>query len=96
MSDVSALRAPRKTLRLKPIESSQQILRVPQVVELTGLSRLTIHRLVQMGRFPPPFKLGLRAIGWRRADLERFLAGRPAVKIAADEEASALEPRSGR
>lgn len=43
---------------------------------LTGLSRSTIYRLVQEGKFPRPIKLGERASGWKQSDLEAWLESR--------------------
>lgn len=36
-------------------------------------SRTAIYRDIQNGRFPAPVKLGLRASGWRNADVNEFL-----------------------
>ena len=36
-----------------------------QVSAITGLSACQVDRLVKAGRFPPPFKIGLRKTGWR-------------------------------
>lgn len=52
-------------------------LRLPAVTRLTGLGRSTIYRLVAEDKFPSPVKLSSRAIGWHRADLERWSAARP-------------------
>ncbi len=55
-----------------------KILRMPAVLELTGLSRPTVERWVRAGRFPAPLKLGERAIGWRLDEIERWLNSRTA------------------
>ena len=44
--------------------SVQQIIRLPQVRQRTGLSRSTIYLRVARGEFPRPIKLGVRASGW--------------------------------
>ena len=43
---------------------ANQILRLPDVIERVKLSRSSIYGLVAKGSFPPPIKLGERAIGW--------------------------------
>lgn len=53
------------------------ILRMPQVIEKTGLARATVYKLVKGGSFPKPLKLGARAVGWRVADVQRWLESRP-------------------
>jgi prophage regulatory protein len=45
------------------------ILRRRQVEKLTGLSRSTIYQYVKAGDFPPPVRLGARAVGWCYADV---------------------------
>lgn len=59
--------------------SAVSILRFPAVKALTGLSRTSIHRLVKAGNFPPPRRLGVRAVGWLSSDLERWQAERPSA-----------------
>jgi prophage regulatory protein len=56
-----------------------RILRMREVSGLTGLSRSTIYRSVWQGSFPPPLKLGTRAVGWRESDVERWIEGRADV-----------------
>ena len=50
------------------------ILRRKQVERETGLSRSTIYRRIQAGTFPAQVQLGMRSVGWRVADIDRFLA----------------------
>ena len=56
-----------------------RMLRLPEVLELTGLSRSTIFRLVQTGTFPPSVKLTTRTIGWFSTDIETWIAARAAA-----------------
>ena len=50
------------------------ILRVGQVLEIVGLrNRTTLWKMCQEGRFPKPVKIGVRAIGWRRSDIDAWL-----------------------
>ena len=54
-------------------------LRLPAVTRTTGLSRSTIYRMLARKEFPPQAKLGLRAVGWRRSDIDRWRWNRPNV-----------------
>ena len=57
-----------------------RILRTPEVVRITGLSKTTIWRRVKSGDFPPPVRLGsmeTRSVGWREGEVERWIEGRP-------------------
>ena len=58
-----------------------EILRLPQVLVLTGLSKTTLWRRVRDGEFPPALRLGgpkSRAVGWRRSDVDQWLRERQA------------------
>ena len=56
-----------------------RILRLPEVSQVTGLSRSTIFRLVQAGNFPQSVKLTARTIGWYSTDIETWIAARAAT-----------------
>ena len=53
-----------------------RILRFPEVVARTGLSRSTIYRLRRAGRFPQPVVLGARAVGWLESVIDEWIRGR--------------------
>ena len=55
------------------------ILRLPEVMGLTGLGRSTIYRLLAAGQFPSTVQLSMRAVGWRRIDVDHWTAERPQV-----------------
>ena len=55
------------------------ILRLPEVMHLTGLGRSTIYRLLAAGHLPAPVQLSVRAVGWRRTDVDHWTAERPQV-----------------
>jgi prophage regulatory protein len=61
------------------METDSNILRVPQVVELSGLCRASIYRLAKLGEFPSPIKLSNRAVGWRRSEILAWQAERAGV-----------------
>jgi predicted DNA-binding transcriptional regulator AlpA len=58
---------------------AEDIVRLPTVLQRTGLSRSTLYELIKKGRFPKPFKISERSSGWRTADIQEWLigAGRP-------------------
>ena len=51
-----------------------RILRLREVCEFTGLGRSTIYKKLSEGFFPAPLRLGPRAVGWRLADIDAWLA----------------------
>ena len=56
-----------------------RILRLPEVLRITGLSRASIYRLVRSGTFPPSVKLTARTVGWYSTDVEAWIAARAAT-----------------
>lgn len=51
------------------------VVRVPEVLRITGMSRTTLWRRCRDGGFPQPVRLpGSAIIGWRAGDVRRWLA----------------------
>jgi prophage regulatory protein len=55
------------------------VVRLKELLRLLGLSRSMVLNMVREKEFPAPIQLGPRAIGWRRADIEAWVKGRPTV-----------------
>ncbi|MDD9891487.1 MAG: AlpA family transcriptional regulator [Gammaproteobacteria bacterium] len=60
------------------------ILRLPTVLNRTGLSRSSIYLRISNGEFPKPISLGGRAVGWLESDINQWLADR--VEFSRDAE----------
>lgn len=56
-------------------EQVMKILRLKEVVELTGLSKATIYRYIKNERFPKQVQLSARAIGFRSSDISAWIEG---------------------
>ena len=50
--------------------------RLPAVLARTGLGRSTVYALIGRGEFPAAVQLSTRAVGWRSADVDTWLADR--------------------
>lgn len=50
-----------------------QLVRLPRVLALTGVSTATWYRGISSGIYPAPVKIGSRAVAWRMADLMPIL-----------------------
>ncbi len=61
-----------------------QMLRAPQVMARTGLSRTTIWRRVRAGTFPAPVQLGENSIGWPASEITAWLGERPRRNYGAE------------
>ena len=51
-------------------------MRLNAVKECCGLSRSSIYKYIQDGKFPKPIRLGERAVGWLESEIENFLSQR--------------------
>jgi prophage regulatory protein len=57
-------------------EKPMRILRVNDVLAITGLTKPTLYRYMSNGKFPRPVSLGERAVGWREEVIAEWLASR--------------------
>lgn len=55
-----------------------EILRLPAVCKITGLSKSTIYEMRSRSEFPGPVRLGARAVGWHRAAITAWVQSRGA------------------
>lgn len=53
-----------------------RLVRLPEVLKLTGIKRGTAYAWVRQRRFPPPIKIGVRASAWRLDEVERWVEER--------------------
>ena len=56
-----------------------KILKQKEVVQLTGLSRVTIWRLEQRGEFPGKIALSPNRVGWLENEVSDWITSRPRV-----------------
>ena len=59
-----------------------EVIRLPEALKRTGVSRSTWLAGCKAGRYPRPTKLSERAVGWLASDIEAFLAERVAARDA--------------
>ena len=62
----------------------KKIYRLPDVMNMTGLSRSSIYLRISTNEFPKPVKLGRRAVGWPE---ESIIAWQAQMMEAQDESA---------
>ena len=58
------------------------ILRLPQVQQLTGLSKATIYRLIGEKHFPAARRLSKQSVGWRRDEIDAWISSLPRASLA--------------
>ena len=54
--------------------ASAQFIRLPQVKEITCLSKSSIYRMMDEGDFPKQIAWGARSVVWVRAQVEEWCA----------------------
>jgi prophage regulatory protein len=59
-----------------------RVIRLPELIELTGLSTATVYRLVAQGQFPRPIRLTKSTVGWRASEVEAWIESREYVDVA--------------
>lgn len=65
-------------MQTQPVNTQWQgILRLPEVMRLTGLSRSSIYRFESLGQFPARVKLSESASGWKAVQVQEWVNSRP-------------------
>lgn len=52
---------------------SVRIIRLRDVMAITGLSRSTLYQYIKSGIFPAQIKLGMRCVGWIEQDVQQWI-----------------------
>lgn len=71
-----------------------RMLRLPEVMRLTGLGRDAIYRLGREGQFPRARKLSAHATAWREDELREWIETRPVSDAASPNPRTAAEQPS--
>jgi prophage regulatory protein len=54
-------------------DQADRILRLPAVLDRTGLSRSTLYRKVDAGTFPRQLRIATRCAGWRESAVNEWM-----------------------
>jgi len=54
-----------------------RVLRISNIIRLTGLSRTTIWRLEKKHNFPRRLRLSSNCVGWREDEILKWIESRP-------------------
>ena len=58
-------------------EASERLIRLRQVIEMTGRSRTAIYDDISHGKFPRPVKIGPRASAWKLSAIWSWMEALP-------------------
>ena len=62
-----------------PNGNSVRMLRLPQVMQQTGLKKTKLYELQAKGIFPMRIQITSNSVGWIEEDIQRWIAGRIAA-----------------
>ena len=74
--------------RIGRVDDGKRLLRLPEVMERTGLSKPSIYRLIKADKFPKQVRVGVRAVRWKAHRIDEW--------IEACEEPAGSAGRAGR
>lgn len=63
--------------------NAYRYLRLPQVLEITGLGKDTVYRYIREGRFPAQRRITDRASAWHAGEIQAWMDSRPVVNSKA-------------
>ena len=64
------------------VATMPRLLRLRTVLQLTGLGRSTLYKMIANHEFPAPVKVAKRAVAWRDDDVRRWTTTRPPAAVA--------------
>jgi prophage regulatory protein len=56
--------------------TEHQIIKLPSVINISGLSRTTIYSRIEKGTFPKQISLGERSVGWIKSEILEWINSR--------------------
>jgi prophage regulatory protein len=59
------------------MQGSDRLLRLTDVVALTGVSRSSIYNMIAEKRFPPAVRLGHRTVRWSETAVRKWIQSLP-------------------
>lgn len=72
-----------------------KLIRMRQVLQTTGLSRMTIYRLERRGEFPQRRRLGRNSVAWIDEEVDAWVESRPAAVTAPSRSKNDRAPPTG-
>ena len=66
--------------------NDERLLTRHEVEQRTGLRRASIYRLMRLGQFPEPIRIGPRAVRWPESEIADYIENRPRARGVAHEQ----------
>ncbi|EKT4476603.1 phage transcriptional regulator AlpA [Pseudomonas putida TRO1] len=56
------------------LDGIDRLLRLPDVLRITGMGRNTVYTRIKEGTFPKQVKIGPKSVAWRQSDITQWMA----------------------
>ena len=64
--------------------SLDRLLRLSEVLHVTGLGRNTVYRRMREGTFPKQVRLGPNSVAWRQSEIAQWMSSLPVEDGSSD------------
>ncbi|MEI7670316.1 MAG: AlpA family transcriptional regulator [Pseudomonadota bacterium] len=58
------------------MQEKKRFIKLPETEKRTGYKRASIYKKIKEGKFPSPYPLGDRAVGWLESDIDNWIEER--------------------
>lgn len=65
------------------IATPDRLIRRPEVLARTGLSKTALYSLIAQDAFPAPVSIGPRSVAWKESAISAWIAGRKSARAPA-------------
>jgi prophage regulatory protein len=72
-----------------------RIVRLKEVIDLTGLARSTIYKYIGKNTFPKRVSLGDRCVGWLLSEVEEWILAKVEARDLAEGNSARLDRQGG-
>lgn len=55
---------------------NRRLIRIDTLTHMVGLSKSTIYNLIRSNQFPPPIKIGDRAVAWSESEVNDWISNK--------------------
>ena len=61
-------------------QAACRLIRLPQIIEITGMKKASIYLWMSENRFPKPIRIGARSVGWVESEISAWIRARIAAR----------------
>ncbi len=57
----------------QPLPIEERFIRLPEVMQMTGISKTTVYEYIRRGAFPKPYRPTVRISAWKLSEIKAWL-----------------------